>query len=164
MTKRIAINLRSLDADKVAKLLDMVADSAEADGSAEADVPVVVDPNMEAVSALADASRHLSKCRDMLVKAAAGADADDAFARAAHEAESARWGVEDVVAGLVGHEAVREDLREACWRIGRVESAAHGAGEATGEGRGGHAARLAGGAADDALVAVGLVTVAVMAL
>lgn len=161
-TKHIAINLGSLDAEKVAQLLDMV------NGFAEADAPDAVDPNMEAVSALADASKHLYKCRDMLVKAASGAavgadDADEAFARAAHEAESARWGVEDVMPG-VECEAAREDLREACWRIGRVESAARDAGDAAGKVSGGLAARMAGDAVNDALVAVGLVTASVMAM
>ena len=171
-TKRIVIKLGSMSADEVAQLLDMVADSAEADDAPEADAPEADDADVEAVHALAEASRRLSRCRDMLVDAAADADsgegdaardADEAFARAAREAESARRGVEDVEAGI-GNEVAREDLREACWRIGRVESAAREAGEAAGNGRGGLAARLAGDAVDDALAAVGLVTVAVMAL
>ena len=173
MTKHIAIKLGNMNADEVARLLDMVADSAdvddapEDDGSAEAD-----DAGIEAVHALADASKRLAKCRDLLVGAAADVDsgegdaareAVEAFSRATHEAESARYGVNDVADGI-GNKGAREDLREACWRIWLAKTATSAAGEAAGRGDGGLAARMAGDAVEDVLAAVGLVTVAVMAL
>lgn len=132
------------------------------------DTPEDIYPVAKAILATAEATKRLSKCRDMLKGAAADADSGEGgaardVARAGAEAESARLYIEDAMLGLEQGRA-REDLRDACWYIVHIEDAARAAVTAVGDGHGELAACLANNAARDTLKAAGLVSFAVLSM